>query len=223
MDQALSILMPQFVYCLRILIAGLLGTAVGLERKHQRKAAGARTHTIVALSSAMIMVISKYGFSDVADYDAARIAAQVVSGIGFLGAGIIFVRNRSINGLTTAAGIWATAGIGLAMGAGLWVVALFGTLAILIIQYTYRRIGFLKRKFTFEKLSIVLKNEKGALEKVEEWICSKNVEIDSLRVQKQGDCLNLDLLLFIPEEEEQSGFVSELIDLPQVLSVSGET
>lgn len=223
MDQALKILMPQFVYCLRILIAGLLGTAVGLERKHQRKAAGARTHTIVALSSAMIMVISKYGFSDVADYDAARIAAQVVSGIGFLGAGIIFVRNRSINGLTTAAGIWATAGIGLAMGAGLWVVALFGTLAILIIQYTYRRIGFLKRKFTFEKLSIVLKNEKGALEKVEEWICSKNVEIDSLRVQKQGDCLNLDLLLFIPEEEEQSGFVSELIDLPQVLSVSGET
>lgn len=223
MDQALSILMPQFVYCLRILIAGLLGTAVGLERKHQRKAAGARTHTIVALSSAMIMVISKYGFSDVADYDAARIAAQVVSGIGFLGAGIIFVRNRSINGLTTAAGIWATAGIGLAMGAGLWVVALFGTLAILIIQYTYRRIGFLKRKFTFEKLSIVLKNEKGALEKVEEWICSKNVEIDSLKVQKQGDCLNLDLLLFIPEEEEQSGFVSELIDLPQVLSVSGET
>lgn len=223
MDRANALITPQLIYCLRILIAGLLGTAVGLERKHQRKAAGARTHTIVALSAAMIMVISKYGFSDVANYDASRIAAQVVSGVGFLGAGIIFVRNRSINGLTTAAGIWATAGIGLAMGAGLWIVALFGTLAILVIQYTFRRIGFLKRKFSFEKLQIVLSNEKGALEQVEEWICSKNVEIDSLNVKKEGDCLYLDLLLFIPEGEEESSLVSALIDLPQVLSINGES
>ena len=97
---------------LRIAIACVLGILIGNERKNRNKSAGVRTHAIVAMGSALMMVVSKYGFVDIMDYgkfDGARIAAQVVSGVGFLGAGIIFVRNNLVSGLTTSAGIWATA------------------------------------------------------------------------------------------------------------------
>ncbi|HBE87024.1 MAG TPA: magnesium transporter MgtC, partial [Lachnoclostridium sp.] len=110
--------MIQLEYMLRIITAGLLGFLIGSERKNRNKSAGIRTHAIVAIGSALMMVVSKYGFPDIPTSDGARIAAQVVSGIGFLGAGVIFVRNNLVNGLTTAAGIWATAGVGLALGAG---------------------------------------------------------------------------------------------------------
>ena len=109
----------------RILIAGICGGLIGYERNNRLKEAGIRTHLIVALAAALIMVVSKYGFSDVTTLkgvalDPSRIAAQIVTGVGFLGAGMIFVRNQTISGLTTAAGVWATAGIGMTIGAGLY-------------------------------------------------------------------------------------------------------
>lgn len=92
----------QVEYLVRIFVAACLGLLIGSERKNRNKSAGIRTHVIVALGAALIMVVSKYGFMDVEKADAARVAAQVVSGIGFLGAGVIFVRNNLVNGLTTA-------------------------------------------------------------------------------------------------------------------------
>lgn len=121
-------------WILSILLAGLCGFFIGLERQSRSKEAGVRTHTIVSMASALIMIVSKYGFADVYDYDAARIAAQIVSGIGFLGAGIIIYRRDILRGVTTAAGIWATAGIGMAMGAGLWIIGLSFTILLIIIQ-----------------------------------------------------------------------------------------
>ena len=116
-------LFAQSKYLINILLAVLLGFAIGYERKLRYKEAGIRTHTIVCAGSALIMVVSKYGFADIMEYDASRVAAQIVSGIGFLGAGIIIYRKHEIHGLTTAAGVWATAGVGMAAGAGLYVVA----------------------------------------------------------------------------------------------------
>ena len=110
-------LMQQGEYLLRVFVAMILGLLIGNERKNRNKSAGLRTHAIVALGSSLMMVVSKYGFWDVAQGDGARLAAQVVSGVGFLGAGMIFVRNNLVSGLTTAAGIWTTAGVGLTVGA----------------------------------------------------------------------------------------------------------
>ena len=95
---------------MRIILACFVGYIIGYERKSRDKSAGMRTHAIVGLGAALIMIVSKYGFHDIPDYDASRVAAQIVSGVGFLGAGIIFVRNNIVSGLTTAAGIWTTAG-----------------------------------------------------------------------------------------------------------------
>ena len=109
----------------RILVAALCGAFIGYERNNRLKEAGIRTHLIVALAAALIMVVSKYGFGDVTTHpgialDPSRIAAQIVTGVGFLGAGMIFVRNQNISGLTTAAGLWASACMGLAVGGGFY-------------------------------------------------------------------------------------------------------
>src|ERR1700744_6817999 len=110
----------------------LLSACIGVEREIRQKNAGLRTHTLVGLGAALFMLVSKYGFNDVLVagriiLDPSRVAAQIVSGVGFLGAGLIFVRRDSVRGLTTAAGIWVTAAVGAAAGAGLPVLAVLAT------------------------------------------------------------------------------------------------
>lgn len=146
----------------RIVLAGLCGFFVGLERETRSKEAGVRTHTIVAMASALIIIVSKYGFPDMYDYDAARIAAQIVSGIGFLGAGIIIYRRDILRGVTTAAGIWATAGIGMAMGAGLCMIGLSFTILLVVIQILLHMPPFKslkERNYSTLKAQVLLENE----------------------------------------------------------------
>lgn len=130
-----------FQYILRLIVAALCGMLIGYERKNRSKVAGVRTHCVVACASALMMVLSKYAYLDVMEMygdlmkiDPSRIASGVVSGIGFLGAGMIFVNKKTVTGLTTAAGIWATSGIGMAIGAGLYCIGGVATLIILMVQ-----------------------------------------------------------------------------------------
>ena len=123
---------------LRIFLAAFLGGAIGLERESRAKEAGFRTHFLVALGSALFMIVSAYGFSDAMNmpeqrWDVSRVAAQVVSGIGFIGAGTIIFRKSDnvLSGLTTAAGIWVTAAIGLACGGGMYAISIAATFLIL--------------------------------------------------------------------------------------------
>ncbi len=127
-------------YIIRILLAAMCGALIGFEREKRFKSAGLRTHILVAMASALMMIVSKYGFFDVlgtkgVSLDASRIAAGVVTAIGFLGAGVIFVRNESTIGITTAAGLWATVGIGIAIGAGMYFIGVMTTLLVIVIQY----------------------------------------------------------------------------------------
>lgn len=128
----------------RLGLALLLSTIIGIERELRLKSAGLRTHTLVGVGAALIMLVSKYGFSDVVSnhvtLDPSRIAAQIVSGIGFIGGGMIFVRRDAVQGLTTAATIWLTAGIGMACGASLPVLAIAGTVAYGIVAFLYPEI-----------------------------------------------------------------------------------
>lgn len=122
--------------------AFLLASAVGLERQIRQKSAGLRTHTLVGLGAALFMIVSKFGFMDVlvegtVRLDPSRVAAQIVSGIGFLGAGVVFTRRSRVRGLTTAASIWLTAAIGTAAGAGLILHAGFVTVAYFIVTILY--------------------------------------------------------------------------------------
>jgi len=121
----------------RLVLAAGLGSVVGWERERLQWAAGLRTHMLVSVGSCLMIIVSAYGFSSVLGprvvLDPSRVAAQVVSGIGFLGAGSIILRNEAIKGLTTAASVWAVAGVGLATGAGLYTAAVTATVIILVI------------------------------------------------------------------------------------------
>lgn len=144
--------MPEFVvtnfmqleFVLRILLSSVCGMFIGWERERRLKSAGLRTHMLVALASSLMMVISKYAFMDIVylssvQVDASRVAAGVVQAIGFLGAGVIFVRKDNIVGVTTAAGLWATVGIGLTIGSGLYVLGIACTALIILIQLIVHR------------------------------------------------------------------------------------
>ena len=127
----------QLWLALDLLLAAVLGFCIGLERKCRYKEAGIRTHTIVSFGAALMIVVSKYAFGSEAD--PARVAAQIVAGIGFLGAGIIVYKKNVVHGLTTAAGVWTTAGIGMACGGGLWIVACIATAVLIFIQWLLHR------------------------------------------------------------------------------------
>ena len=118
---------------LDLLLSVLLGFCIGFERKQRFKEAGIRTHTIVCVGAALMTVISR----NIGNGDPGRIAAQIVTGIGFLGAGMIVYKQHEVKGLTTAAGIWATAGIGMACGSRLYVVAIGGTALIIVVQCVF--------------------------------------------------------------------------------------
>src|SRR6202451_2891320 len=126
-------------------LALVLSAAIGLEREIRQKHAGLRTHTLVGVGAALFMLISKYGFTDVLQpgvvvLDPSRVAAQIVTGVGFLGAGLIFVRRDSVRGLTTAASIWVTAAIGSAAGAGLPILAAMTTVVYFVVTIVFPQI-----------------------------------------------------------------------------------
>lgn len=129
------------VYLIRIFLAIVCGAVIGFERQQRVKVAGLRTHILISLAAALMMIISKYGFNDIAganglSCDVSRVAAGIITGIGILSGGIIFIGKRgNVSGLTTAAGIWATIGIGMAVGAGMYSVGIGSVILVELIQF----------------------------------------------------------------------------------------
>ncbi len=161
-------MLQDLYHLLNILLAVVLGFAIGYERKLRYKEAGIRTHTIVCAGSALIMVVSKYGFGDSVEADASRVAAQIVSGIGFLGAGIIIYRKHEIHGLTTAAGVWATSGVGMAAGAGMYLVAAGSTVVLIGVQCLFHiKCKFFQTKKYFQ-VKIVFTSSGGENDVIKE-------------------------------------------------------
>jgi putative Mg2+ transporter-C (MgtC) family protein len=176
---------------LRLFIAVILGGLVGMERQRYDWAAGLRTHMLVCLGSSLIMIVSSFGFSDIlgtpnVNLDPSRIAAQVVSGIGFLGAGtIIFLKREVIKGLTTAAGLWTVAGVGLAVGSGLYIAAGATTVLVLIIlaivkPYKKR----LSRVSRAHELELVVNRSLGGLHEIEKTFKENNIAVSTITFQK---------------------------------------
>lgn len=140
--------MPNFIsqnfqMIFQILLALVLGMTIGIEREHRKKSAGMRTFALVSLGSALFTIISVNGFQDfvsISSYDPSRVVSQIVVGIGFIGAGLIFLKENKVQGLTTAAGLWATAAIGASVGLRLYFLAIFAALAVLSVLWLLRAI-----------------------------------------------------------------------------------
>lgn len=175
-------------FFLRLLLAGIMGVAIGLDREYRAKEAGYRTHFLVSLGSALFMIISQHGFEAVAGLqgiglDPSRVASQVVTGIGFIGAGTIILQKRTVRGLTTAAGIWATSAIGLAIGAGMYwlgIVATILTLAGLeLLGVVFSKVGM--KNFLIEYVS----ENRDVLNTIPEKLKSRGCVIVSYRMSEQ--------------------------------------
>lgn len=162
----LDSIISQLYLLIDIVISALLGFCIGLERKKRFKEAGIKTHTFVCVGACLLMIVSLHGFGPEAD--TARVAAQIVSGVSFLGAGIIIYRKQEIKGLTTAAGVWATAGVGMACGGRLYIVAIGATALMISLQFVlHLKIKPFKTPKHFSVNIVFIQND-GANKKIKE-------------------------------------------------------
>lgn len=213
----------QLIYLLRIVLAAVCGAAIGYERESRFKTAGIRTHVIVSLASAMMMIISKYGFYDVVTHDSinldpSRVAAGVVSAIGFLGAGIIFVHNQTVSGLTTAAGIWATVGVGMAFGGGMYIVGGFTTVLMILLQILlHRNFRFIKSAGV-EQLTLKLK-EGSNFDSLADKLKDRKIDIVSAKIKRSEDgILTVKLSVKFPDAYRISDIISMVETMPEIAS-----
>lgn len=190
----ISPISAQLTWILRLVIASLCGALIGYERAIQRKSAGVRTHIVVAFSSALFMILSKYGFADLMkisgmEYDASRIAAQIVSGISFIGAGTILVKKSQISGLTTAAGVWATAAIGMAIGSGLYFLGIIATAILFIVQMIFHDDTIINKIIMHIRFNIQIEavNKHGILKTIEKELSANHVENVSVKILYVSD------------------------------------
>lgn len=219
MNIDMNLILQNIEFLIKMVLATVMGAIIGFERKSRNKEAGIRTHAIVSLASALMMIISKYGFFDIIEFDAARVAAQVVSGIGFLGTGLIFIKNNSVNGLTTAAGIWATAGIGLAMGAGLYAVAICGTLLIVIVQILMYKDAFLNKDHLTITFEVSLEDSFNTIREIRSCLERFKLEIQNVEIVKKSRSVIVRFYTFVPVDFEREHLEDLIFDDERVKKI----
>jgi putative Mg2+ transporter-C (MgtC) family protein len=185
-------MLPEHQIILRLVVAAVLGSVVGVERERLNWVAGLRTHMLVCVGSALFMIVSFCGFADVLNnehvgLDPSRIAAQVVSGIGFLGAGTIVLRSKVVRGLTTAASLWTVAAVGLAVGGGLYVAAITATGLIVLIlaglKPIERRLFLARRQGAAPLLLLVIDRRETSLSAIELALEAADLHIQQMLIQ----------------------------------------
>ncbi len=223
---------PLLTYLVRILAAALCGAVIGLERTKRSKEAGIRTHCIIAVGAALIMIISKYGFADLVSQagaftegtrgaDPGRIAAQVVTGISFLGAGVIFKNGSTAKGLTTAAGIWAMAAVGMACGTGMYGVAFLVTAVILIIQLVMHRFSVGNDAYSNSEIRITLVDTPEIRKALKEKQKELGITVISSRITAcDNNTLNMILQVRLKQTIPFSDVVAFMDQHPEIKSLS---
>ena len=217
----------QWEMLFRILLASIFGAAIGFERTSKRKEAGIRTHFLVGLGSALIMIVSKYAFNDVLHsqgiaLDPSRIAAQVVSGIGFIGAGMIIFQRQTVRGLTTAAGLWVTAGIGLSIGAGMYWIGLSATVLVLIcLEFIHSRFNVFSTQYS--KLTIQI-HDKNAVQEILKIIIQNNITMFDFQEEFPAESLEtpkiiLQLQMKLPSKLSISQLIADMQQITGIHSI----
>lgn len=214
-----------WVFIFRLVVAGLLGTVVGIEREWRVKEAGFRTHFLVSLGSALFMIVSQWGFEeflalhDGLRLDPSRVAAQVVSGIGFIGAGAIIFHRQIVRGLTTAASLWAIAGVGMATGAGMYGVAIAATALTLVglevLNLLFGGLGAYRTALVFSAV------EREAIQEAMEQLRKRGYTIVAYELESErsasGTVYRADVLLQARKNKRRDAFVELLQQDPRVL------
>lgn len=217
-------LLVRFEYLLRLVAAAFCGVLISCERESRLKTAGVRTHMVVALAAALMMLVSKYGFDDLLGregigFDPSRIAAGVVTAIGFLGAGVLFVHKRTVSGITTAAGVWAAVGVGAAVGAGMYLTGGAAT-GLLLLRFFFRRSSSLTRERPGGQITLEVTETVELGELLETLFGDSDIEITALQLKRLPEgCLSLKLAVRYPERYGVAEVLRLLRDTPCVRSI----
>lgn len=215
--------MPYFEISVRLFLAALLGGVIGWERERDNHPAGFRTHILVSVGSALIMLVSAYGFQEFMDinnvrFDPSRVGAQVVSGIGFLGAGAIVRQGLTVNGLTTAATLWVVAGIGLAVGSGFIYGAILTTILVFISLELLKRFDYYFRlKNNMQIVTLELDRDAVTVGQIASFIGQKGIEIDRLEVDQNDQSQLIKIKFFVRFSSKRS--MASIID--QIKGIDG--
>ena len=205
----------------RMIVACVCGFVIGYERKNRAKDAGIRTHCIVAVASAMMMIVSKYGFNDMIEsieflnadvrLDPSRMAQGIVTGVGFLGSGLIFHQSGSTQGLTTAAGIWATSGIGMALGAGMYRIGVFTTIIMLVIQYLLHARNRFTKTHKTKLLRVFGVAEEGYEKRMIEMLAQKQISVSDVSIVKnENNEIDYTFHIEIADDKSEEELVREI-------------
>jgi len=208
---------------LRLVVATLFGALIGLEREQHGRPAGLRTHILVSLGSCLVMLISLYGFTGIQSRDPARLAAQVVSGIGFLGAGTILREGTSVRGLTTAASLWVVAGIGLAVGSGFYLAAGVTTIIAVLVLVFLDDFGkkFIGRQMG--RIQATLADQPGTLAAFCQVLGKHGVSITSINLEIEEEKEKALISLQVKGHNiAKEKIIAELSALPDIFSVKWE-
>lgn len=214
----------------RLGVALALSSVIGIEREIGQKSAGLRTYALVGTGAALFMLVSEYGFTDAlsshSTLDPSRVAAQVVSGIGFIGGGVIFVRRDAVRGLTTAAGVWATAAIGMAAGGDLPLLATATTVIYLLVSSAYPAIERMlpRSRFSLSRVRLTYRDGQGVLRDLLSTVGERGFSISDVTVertnQKNGNGRAVTVRLDVRGPGSVSSLASDLDDVDGLLAVS---
>ena len=216
---------------LRLIVSAFCGAVVGFERSKRLKEAGVRTHCVVAISSALFMIVSKYGFADMSSdaimemfgsrgADTSRIAAQVVSGISFLGAGVIFKNGNVVRGITTAAGIWATAAIGLTIGSGLYCFGIAATVIIMVVPMVMHKFPVGNDAFNTNEILITMIDSPESRKFISTDMKGDWVLIIGSKMYREGDRSLIQITVKCSGTFPPERMMKMMDDHPEIVSIS---
>ncbi|GAB3582776.1 MgtC/SapB family protein [Amycolatopsis endophytica] len=209
-----------------LVLALVLCSLIGLERELKQKSAGLRTHTLVGVGAALFLLVSKYGFTDVLEQgrivlDPSRVAAQIVSGIGFIGGGLIFVRRDVVRGLTTAAVVWMSVAVGCACAAGLPLLALVVTAAHFLVVYGYPPLVRVLTRSSPATATVRLtyRDGEGALRRILELATRSGYSVEQARTARHDEDRLIDLRMRLLGPRGVTGLLATLADQPGIVAV----
>ena len=208
----------------RMLLAVICGGIIGIERERKRRPAGFRTHILICLGAALTMLTSQYIYLELKLFtDLARLGAQVIAGIGFIGAGTIIVtKRRQVKGLTTAAGLWASAIVGLAVGAGYFEAALIATAMILLVELVLARFEWFLMSTARDIHLYVEYKENDALEKIDDYLRNRGITISDLHITRSAGSSKMPCAIYslqLPRKMTHDRVMTALTEIAGVVSV----
>ncbi len=224
MNAFLEATLGQWPYIIRICIAVLCGSAIGLERSRRQKEAGIRTHIILCVGASILMIISKYGFFDILELanseyinlrvDGSRIASTIITGVSFLGAGVIYLKGTSIKGLTTPAGVFATASVGMAIGSGMYTVGIFSTVLIVFIQYFLHKYNLSSESVTASEIRIKIEGGDEGIDEIKKFLSNTKIIVDEFHIITNPDG-TITYEAFVKHLDKQKS--DKVVDLKKVI------